>query len=61
MQDTNPASYSIPTYTRVSIGIRQLRYGVTTADAQSFWRAAATLRVKKSTLSLKALALEDSL
>ena len=33
----------------MSIEIRQLRYAVMTADAQSFRRAAAALNVKQST------------
>lgn len=41
--------------------IRQLRYVVLTADAQSFSRAAATLNVKQSTLSRKVLQLEERL
>lgn len=61
MQNANPVLYSTRTSARVSIGLRQLRYAVATADAQSFSRAAATLRVKQSTLSRKVLALEDSL
>jgi DNA-binding transcriptional LysR family regulator len=45
----------------VTIEIRQLRYAVATADAQSFSRAAATLRVKQSTLSRRVLLLEQGL
>jgi DNA-binding transcriptional LysR family regulator len=45
----------------VTIEIRQLRYAVVTADAQSFSRAAATLNVKQSTLSRRVLQLEDRL
>jgi predicted transcriptional regulator len=37
----------------MTIELRQLRYAVATADAQSFSRAAATLRVKQSTLVLR--------
>jgi DNA-binding transcriptional LysR family regulator len=43
------------------IEIRQLRYAVATADAQSFSRAAAALNVKQITLSRKVLHLEDRL
>lgn len=43
------------------IDILQLRYAVTTADTQSFSRAAATLNVKQSTLSRRVLQLEDQL
>lgn len=46
---------------QVRIGLRQLRYAVATADAQSFSRAAAALRVKQSTLSRRVLALEEAL
>jgi DNA-binding transcriptional LysR family regulator len=45
----------------MSIELRQLRYAVATADAQSFSRAAATLRVKQSTLSRRVLLLEERL
>jgi DNA-binding transcriptional LysR family regulator len=45
----------------MSIELRQLRYAVATADAQSFSRAAATLRVKQSTLSRRVMLLEDRL
>lgn len=40
------------------IEVRQLRYAVLTADSQSFARAAATLRVKQSTLSRRVRDLE---
>lgn len=43
------------------IELRQLRYAVATADAQSFSRAAATLNVKQITLSRKVQQLEDRL
>lgn len=43
------------------IEIRQLRYAVATADAQSFSRAAAALNVKQITLSRKVQHLEDRL
>lgn len=43
------------------VEIRQLRYAVATADAQSFSRAAAALRVKQSTLSHRVLQLEHRL
>jgi DNA-binding transcriptional LysR family regulator len=43
------------------IEIRQLRYAVATADAQSFSRAAAALRVKQSTLSRRVMLLEERL
>lgn len=43
------------------IELRQLRYAVTTADAQSFSRAAAMLNVKQITLSRRVKLLEDSL
>jgi DNA-binding transcriptional LysR family regulator len=42
----------------VSIEIRQLRYAVMTADAQSFTRAAAALNVKQTTLSRRVMDLE---
>jgi DNA-binding transcriptional LysR family regulator len=42
----------------VTIEIRQLRYAVMTADAQSFTRAAAALNVKQTTLSRKVMDLE---
>jgi DNA-binding transcriptional LysR family regulator len=42
----------------VSIEIRQLRYAVMTADAQSFSRAAAALNVKQTTLSRRVMDLE---
>lgn len=42
----------------MSIEIRQLRYAVMTADAQSFTRAAAALNVKQSTLSRRVMDLE---
>ena len=45
----------------MTIEVRQLRYAVTTADAQSFSRAAALLNVKQSTLSRRVLQLEDRL
>lgn len=45
----------------MSIELRQLRYAVATADAQSFSRAAAALHVKQSTLSRRVLALEHRL
>ena len=45
----------------MSIELRQLRYTVATADAQSFSRAAATLRVKQSTLSRRVMLLEERL
>lgn len=45
----------------MSIEIRQLRYAVLTADTQSFSRAAATLRVKQSTLSRRVMQLEHHL
>lgn len=45
----------------MGIEIRQLRYAVMTADAQSFSRAAALLNVKQSTLSRRVLQLEDRL
>jgi DNA-binding transcriptional LysR family regulator len=45
----------------MTIELRQLRYAVATADAQSFSRAAATLRVKQSTLSRRVLLLEERL
>lgn len=45
----------------MTIEIRQLRYAVTTADAQSFSRAAALFNVKQSTLSRRVLQLEDRL
>jgi DNA-binding transcriptional LysR family regulator len=40
------------------IEIRQLRYAVMTADAQSFTRAAAALNVKQTTLSRRVMDLE---
>lgn len=43
------------------IELRQLRYAVATADAQSFSRAAAGLNVKQITLSRKVQQLEDRL
>ena len=43
------------------IELRQLRYAVATADAQSFSRAAAVLNVKQITLSRKVQQLEDRL
>jgi DNA-binding transcriptional LysR family regulator len=43
------------------IEVRQLRYAVMTADAQSFSRAAAALNVKQSTLSRRVLQLEQQL
>lgn len=45
----------------MGIELRQLRYAVVTADAQSFSRAAAALKVKQSTLSRRVLQLEDRL
>lgn len=45
----------------MTIEIRQLRYAVATADAQSFSRAATTLRVKQSTLSRRVLLMEEQL
>lgn len=45
----------------MTIELRQLRYAVATADAQSFSRAAATLNVKQITLSRKVQQLEDRL
>ncbi|MFM2273696.1 MAG: hypothetical protein RL702_2761 [Pseudomonadota bacterium] len=45
----------------MTIEIRQLRYAVATADAQSFSRAAAALRVKQSTLSRRVMLLEERL
>lgn len=45
----------------MTIEIRQLRYAVTTADAQSFSRAAAALNVKQITLSRRVKQLEDRL
>jgi DNA-binding transcriptional LysR family regulator len=42
----------------VPIEIRQLRYAVMTADAQSFTRAAAALNVKQTTLSRRVMDLE---
>jgi DNA-binding transcriptional LysR family regulator len=45
----------------MSIEVRQLRYAVMTADAQSFSRAAAALNVKQSTLSRRVQLLEDRL
>lgn len=42
----------------MSIEIRQLKYAVTTADSQSFSRAAASLNVKQSTLSRRVMDLE---
>lgn len=45
----------------MTIEIRQLRYAVMTADAQSFSRAAAILNVKQSTLSRRVMFLEDQL
>lgn len=43
------------------IELRQLRYAVATADAQSFSRAAAALHVKQSTLSRAVLLFEERL
>lgn len=43
------------------IEIRQLRYAVATADAQSFSRAAAALNVKQITLSRRVHQLEEQL
>lgn len=43
------------------IELRQLRYAVATADAQSFSRAAAMLNVKQITLSRRVQLLEDRL
>ena len=43
------------------IEVRQLRFAVTTADAQSFSRAAAKLNVKQSTLSRRVMQLEEQL
>lgn len=40
------------------IEVRQLRYAVLTADAQSFTRAAAVLNVKQTTLSRRVMDLE---
>ena len=45
----------------MSIGIRQLRFAVATADTMSFSRAAASLNVKQSTLSKSIAALEEQL
>ncbi len=45
----------------MTIEIRQLRYAVATADAQSFSRAAAALRVKQSILSRRVMLLEERL
>ena len=45
----------------MGIEIRQLRYAVTTADTQSFSRAAAALNVKQSTLSRRVMQLEHRL
>ena len=45
----------------MGIEIRQLRYAVMTADAQSFSRAAAALNVKQSTLSRRVMQLEERL
>ena len=43
------------------IELRQLRYAVMTADAQSFSRAAAKLNIKQSTLSRRVMQLEEQL
>lgn len=45
----------------MGIELRQLRYAVATADAQSFSRAAATLNVKQITLSRRVHQLEEQL
>lgn len=45
----------------MSIELRQLRYAVATADAQSFSRAAAALNVKQITLSRRVHQLEQQL
>lgn len=45
----------------MTIELRQLRYAVATADAQSFSRAAAVLNVKQITLSRKVHELEEQL
>lgn len=45
----------------MSIKLRQQRYAVVTADAQSCSRAAAALNVRQSTLSRRVLALEHRL
>jgi DNA-binding transcriptional LysR family regulator len=45
----------------MSIGIKQLRYAVATADTTSFSRAASALNVKQSTLSKRIALLEDRL
>jgi DNA-binding transcriptional LysR family regulator len=45
----------------LTVEVRQLRYAVMAADAQSFSRAAAALNVKQSTLSRRVLQLEDRL
>lgn len=45
----------------MSIELRQLRYAVAAADAQSFSRAAAALNVKQITLSRRVQQLEDRL
>jgi DNA-binding transcriptional LysR family regulator len=47
--------------TLISIEIRQLRFAVTTADQQSFERAARTLNFKQSTLSRRVADLEHRL
>lgn len=44
-----------------AIELRQLRYAVATADAQSFSRAAAALNVKQITLSRRVHQLEERL
>lgn len=45
----------------MSIKLRQLRYAVATADAQSFSRAVATRGVKQSALSCRVMLLEQRL
>lgn len=45
----------------MTIGLRQLRFAVLTADTRSFSRAALMLNVKQSTLSRRVMQLEDRL